>query len=67
MHTELLDADGKFSAITKNFEYVIVRWPKTEEEKEELSLTQGIRQMEEIAGKYGVEDDSIRIVFAFDN
>lgn len=67
MHTELPGADGVFSAITKNCECVIVHWLKTEEEKEKLSLTQGIRQMEEIAGKYGVEDNSIRIVFAFDN
>lgn len=56
-----------FPAITKNYEYAVVHWMMTEEEKEELSLTQGIRQLEETARKYGVDDDSIRIVFAFDN
>lgn len=67
MHIQLPGADGMFPAITKNYEYAVVHWMMTEEEKEELSLTQGIRQLEETARKYGVDDDSIRIVFAFDN
>lgn len=46
---------------------VIVSIPSSQKEIDEAPLTIGINQLKEIAAKYNVEADDIRIVFAFDN
>ena len=47
---------------------VIVAWNPSEEEAQEYPIFKGIRALEEIAEKYGIENpENIRIVFAFDN
>lgn len=46
---------------------VYVMWEDDSIKKEATPVGKGIHELEEIARKYGVDSDSIRIVFAFDN
>lgn len=46
---------------------VVLQWPMTEKQKKESCIYNGIQEMCDIAEKYGVGDDDIRMVFAFDN
>lgn len=45
----------------------IIRWPMTDEQKKETNIYKGICEFGEIAAKYGVSSENIRMVFAFDN
>lgn len=47
---------------------VIIRWKSVKEsELKNISIFEGIKELEEIAEKYDVDNENIRIVFAFDN
>ena len=46
---------------------VMIVWEKKDEDKENSALYKGISELKEIAEKYSVEPEDIRIVFAFDN
>lgn len=61
------DSGTLIDAIRESFEpVVIVRWPSSQK-KENNPVFIGINQLQEIANKYGVSPNCIRIVFAFDN
>lgn len=47
---------------------VIIQWKSVKEsELKNISIFEGIKELEEIAEKYDVDNENIRIVFAFDN
>ena len=46
---------------------VIIRWLSSNCKLEDLSISIGIKELEDIAKKYEVDNENIRIVFAFDN
>jgi hypothetical protein len=44
---------------------ITVSWPRKQEEINEMDLTRGIAELREIAAKYDVTSNQIRIIFAF--
>jgi hypothetical protein len=44
---------------------ITISWPRKPEDIAEMDMTKGIAEMREIAKKYGVANNEIRIVFAF--
>lgn len=46
---------------------VIIRWLSSNCKLEDLSISIGIKELEDIAKKYEIDNENIRIVFAFDN
>ena len=45
---------------------ITIMWNRTDEEIRELPMHKGIEELKQIAAKYNVSNDDIRIIFAFD-